>query len=337
MNLRQLRDDRRLSTAQLAAILQDLGQPIQATGITKTEAGTRRIDIDDLVALAVALDVSPNRLLLPGEGGATHDEARSWSDGTEVDLTPVVRVPVMDAWAWATGESPLPWPRDEPVTRAAEEHLNAFRQENRPHAPGEARYFDKAKLRSHPELVRRAALLVHAARQEGVPLSLVHDFITLAAMTAINGDTETPTLGEPMTQPASTPEPPPVAAAIVTSSRGVLAGRRNDGKPPWTFIAGEVEPGETAPFAAVREVKEETGLEVRAAGEIGRRVHPKTGRTMIYIAAEPVRPTDLDVFVGDTDELAEVRWVSLAEADELLPGMFEPVHDYLEQALQGPQ
>jgi 8-oxo-dGTP pyrophosphatase MutT (NUDIX family)/transcriptional regulator with XRE-family HTH domain len=141
------------------------------------------------------------------------------------------------------------------------------------------------------------------------------------------------TAGEPMTEPATTPEPQPVAAAIVTSSRGVLAGRRNDGKPPWTFIAGEVEPGETAPFAAVREVKEETGLEVRAGSEIGRRVHPKTGRTMIYVAAEPARPDDLDVFVGDTRELAEVRWLTLAEADELLPGMFEPVHEYLSQEL----
>ena len=52
---------------------------------------------------------------------------------------------------------------------------------------------------------------------------------------------------------------------------------------------------------------------------------------MIYIAAEPVRPDDLEVFVGDEDELAEVRWVSLAEADELMAeyGMFEPVHEYL--------
>jgi 8-oxo-dGTP pyrophosphatase MutT (NUDIX family) len=136
-----------------------------------------------------------------------------------------------------------------------------------------------------------------------------------------------------MTQPDTAPEPQPVAAAIVTSSRGVLAGKRNDGKPPWTFIAGEVEPGETAPFAAVREVKEETGLEVRAGREIGRRVHPKTGRTMIYVAARPVRPDDLDVFVGDTDELAEVRWLTLAEADELLPGMFEPVRAHLARAL----
>ena len=55
----------------------------------------------------------------------------------------------------------------------------------------------------------------------------------------------------------------PVVAAIVTSELGVLVGRRNDGKPPWTFISGEVEPGESPADAAVREVKEETALEVR--------------------------------------------------------------------------
>ena len=121
----------------------------------------------------------------------------------------------------------------------------------------------------------------------------------------------------------------PVATAIVTSELGVLVGRRNDGKPPWTFIAGEVEPGESPDDAAVREVKEETGLRVELAEVIGERVHPKTGRTMIYIAARPTHGTE--VFVGDEDELAEVRWVSLAEADELMAayGMFEPVHEYL--------
>ena len=126
---------------------------------------------------------------------------------------------------------------------------------------------------------------------------------------------------------------PSVATAIVTSSRGVLVGRRNDGKPPWTFIAGEVEEGETPEFAATREVKEETGLEARARDEIGRRVHPRTGREMIYIAAEPVRPDDLEVFVGDEAEPAQVRWVSLAEADQLMSeyGMFPAVHEHLER------
>lgn len=124
---------------------------------------------------------------------------------------------------------------------------------------------------------------------------------------------------------------PPVVAAIVTSDRGVLVGRRKDGKPPWTFIAGEVEPGEQAADTVVREVKEETGLEVRAGEIIGERYHPDTERMMIYMSATPVRGTD--VFVGDEAELAEVRWVSLAEADELLPGMFGRVREYLERTL----
>ena len=127
---------------------------------------------------------------------------------------------------------------------------------------------------------------------------------------------------------------PPVVAAIVTSPAGVLVGRRNDGKPPWTFIAGELEPGEQPEDTAIREVKEETGLRVQAGEVIGERVHPKTGRTMIYMAAMPTHGTD--VFVGDEEELAEVRWVSLAEADELMGGMiFEPVRKHLERKLGG--
>ena len=51
------------------------------------------------------------------------------------------------------------------------------------------------------------------------------------------------------------------------------------------------------------------------------------------MAAAPTHGTD--VFVGDEDELAEVRWIGLAEADELLPGMFEPVREYLASELGG--
>jgi 8-oxo-dGTP pyrophosphatase MutT (NUDIX family) len=133
-----------------------------------------------------------------------------------------------------------------------------------------------------------------------------------------------PTQGDHVPDDARMPEPPPVVAGIVTSEHGVLVGKRNDGKPPWTFIAGEIEPGESPTDAVIREVKEETGLRVHAAErEIGRRVHPKTGRTMIYLACSPVAETD--VFVGDPEELAEVRWVTLAEAEKLLPGLYEPV------------
>ena len=54
---------------------------------------------------------------------------------------------------------------------------------------------------------------------------------------------------------------------------------------------------------------------------------------MVYIAASPVRSTD--VFVGDEEELSEVRWVGLAELDDLMGAgsIFEPVHDYLRREI----
>ncbi|WP_300007466.1 NUDIX domain-containing protein [Pseudonocardia sp.] len=136
----------------------------------------------------------------------------------------------------------------------------------------------------------------------------------------------------PVPEAADQPELEPVAAAIVVSELGVLVGRRHDGNPPWTFIAGKIEPGESPADAAVREVKEETGLVVRAAARpIGRRVHPRTGRMMIYLECYPTEGTDVQV--GDPEELAEVRWLDLDELDGYLPGMFEPVRTYLGKAL----
>ena len=151
----------------------------------------------------------------------------------------------------------------------------------------------------------------------------------LGAERARNGHTKEEALQSAVPEPpADQPQRPAVITAIVTSNEGVLIGRRNDGRPPWTFIAGENEPRESPADTIVREVKEETGLVVVAGDILGERVHPKTGRHMVYVAARPAGRS-LKVIVGDTDELAEVRWVSLAEADELLPGMFEPVREHL--------
>lgn len=126
------------------------------------------------------------------------------------------------------------------------------------------------------------------------------------------------------------PEHRPVVAALVVSHLGVLVGKRNDNVPPWSFISGKVEPGESIRDAGTREVKEETGLAVTAAQrEVGRRVHPVTGRTLIYLACHPTEGTD--VFIGDPHELSDVRWVSLAQLDDLMgrANIFDPVWDYL--------
>ena len=335
-NLRQLRDSRRLTTAQLAARLRDLARPVLATGITKTEAAVRRVDVDDLVALAVALDTTPNRLLLPGA-----------IDTELVELTPEVSVSALDAWKWATGEAPLhavPAP-DEPLL-IRNDRERQFTRENQPHNRPEP-YFRNVghDVRDYPDVVRMAAALLTEAREHGMQLGALVRLVEHLdvrrrfgnlddLLAAISGTGNGQKHGEPDTDgtAATATQEQPVVAAIVTSARGVLVGRRNDRTPPWTFIAGESEPGEQPEDTIIREVKEETGLEIRVGDVIGERDHPATGRHMIYLAARPVRGTR--VIVGDEAELAEVRWVTLAEADELLPGMFGPVRDYLARTLK---
>jgi 8-oxo-dGTP diphosphatase len=124
---------------------------------------------------------------------------------------------------------------------------------------------------------------------------------------------------------------PTIVAAIVTSPQGVLLARRHDGKPEWTFPSGAQEAGEVYADTAVRETLEETGLAVIARDQIGERTHPKTGRHMVYIAADPVNGTA--VRVGDPDEHSEVGWYPWLTAEGMLPHLFEPVADHLRATL----
>jgi 8-oxo-dGTP diphosphatase len=136
--------------------------------------------------------------------------------------------------------------------------------------------------------------------------------------------------GVPMLD-ASAPIPPAVVAAVVTSEHGVLVERRHDGRPLWTLPAGEADPGESPRDVAVRETKEECALEIVVSHVIGQRLHPKTGKWMIYCAARPYQGTK--VTNNDRAELAEVKWVPLDEAEQLLVGLFEPVAEHLRATL----
>lgn len=136
-------------------------------------------------------------------------------------------------------------------------------------------------------------------------------------------------------EPSTKPEPVPVVVAIVSSHLGVLVTKRRDGKPPAGFVSGEIEPGESPADAAVREVKEETGLVIKAGRIIGRRIHPATGRALTYMAAWPAT-ADTDISVVDEEELAGVSWMSYAEVTGLLgDSLFEPARKHLKRTLEG--
>jgi 8-oxo-dGTP diphosphatase len=134
--------------------------------------------------------------------------------------------------------------------------------------------------------------------------------------------------GNPVTNTMTLPELPHVALAIITSDRGVLVEKRVDGIPPWTFPGGEIRHDEPADSALRRRVLEETGLTVQATQLIGRRIHPKTSRVMVYLhtSVEEGEPQ-----LGDPEDLEEVRWVSIDETRDLMPDMFSPVRQYLDE------
>ncbi|MFG2759475.1 helix-turn-helix domain-containing protein [Streptomyces wuyuanensis] len=96
-NVERVRETRGLTKKQLADRVAELGRPIPPLGISRIEAGTRRVDADDLVALAVALNVSPLALLLPADEGPD----------PYISLTDRVAVTLSRAWKWARGERAL--------------------------------------------------------------------------------------------------------------------------------------------------------------------------------------------------------------------------------------
>ncbi|MEU8656279.1 helix-turn-helix domain-containing protein [Actinoplanes philippinensis] len=62
-NVQRLRLAHEMSLRDLSAKLAELGRPILASGLVKIERAERRVDVDDLSALATALGTLPNRLL----------------------------------------------------------------------------------------------------------------------------------------------------------------------------------------------------------------------------------------------------------------------------------
>ncbi|MBL8683007.1 MAG: NUDIX domain-containing protein [Myxococcales bacterium] len=86
----------------------------------------------------------------------------------------------------------------------------------------------------------------------------------------------------------------------------------------WYFPAGRVEPGETLTEAAVRETKEEAGIDVALTGLLRVEHSPQPGgsvRCRVFFVAEPKGDARLK---SEPDEHSlEARWVTIEELDAL--------------------
>jgi transcriptional regulator with XRE-family HTH domain len=95
INVRHLRAGLGWSLQQLSRQLVAIGHPVLPTGLQRLETGGRRIDVDDLVALAMVLRVSPVTLMLPPR------------DSGHVALTGSIGADAADAWRWMRAIGPL--------------------------------------------------------------------------------------------------------------------------------------------------------------------------------------------------------------------------------------
>jgi mutator protein MutT len=108
---------------------------------------------------------------------------------------------------------------------------------------------------------------------------------------------------------------PKLAVAVLIERDGkILLGRRahNTRSPgKWSFPAGFVERGEQVELAAIREVREETGLEIALDNLIG--LFSQNGE-IVVLAVYAARTEDEPV-AGD--DLTDVGWFSLDDLPEL--------------------
>ncbi len=109
--------------------------------------------------------------------------------------------------------------------------------------------------------------------------------------------------------------------------REMAAAIRPQGKPDgtWALPKGNLDAGESAAETAVREVREETGVEGRLVVKLGdvRYVYTRRGGERVFKVVSFFLLRAGRGRIGDIDEamrieVAEARWLALADAPRLL-------------------
>lgn len=126
-------------------------------------------------------------------------------------------------------------------------------------------------------------------------------------------------------------EPRLTSAVIVEHKGKVLLGRRNktNCNGMWVIPGGGVNWGETIQDAAIREIKEETGMDVEIVKQIGHQEvinTPGNYHAIVFFhLAKTQNPT-----IKVSDDISEAKFFTIEEVKKL--DTVESVQDALEQA-----
>ena len=112
-----------------------------------------------------------------------------------------------------------------------------------------------------------------------------------------------------------------VALAFIAKDDAILLVKQNYGKRYWSLPGGVVEPGESVDQAAIREVKEETGLEIRDKRVVG--LYSKPGEDALAITFEG------EVVGGNLKPSNEISDCCYFQFDHLP----QPIRDHLQDRI----
>lgn len=111
-NLAAFRAERGLSRRELAVELEQVGMDLPSTAIGKIERREREVKVDELIALALVLNVAPPELLIPRADPADHEDEdglSSYFDASHLRLAPDLKGVAPDAARdWMRGRSSIP-------------------------------------------------------------------------------------------------------------------------------------------------------------------------------------------------------------------------------------
>lgn len=117
-----------------------------------------------------------------------------------------------------------------------------------------------------------------------------------------------------------------VVAAVLERDGRFLLGKRSAHKRTapgyWCPVCGSVEPGELQAQAVVREVREETGLAVRAVAKVAE-CETHDGEALMHWWR--VEPLDASAARLANDEHTELGWFTIDEMKRLSPVFLEDV------------
>jgi len=123
-----------------------------------------------------------------------------------------------------------------------------------------------------------------------------------------------------------------ISQAVIIKGRKILMVRQRveRGDIVWNFPGGGIEKDETPECACIREVKEETGLDIKDLNLIHKQDEKYT-----FLIKNIKGRIKLDKTNKDNDDIFEVKWISLHDYNKF-DNYTKPIIELLSQLDEGP-